>query len=240
MSNTTKMNISEFESKVMEELAAIRAMLANKPVAAPAKEKQPRKPRDPNAAPNPWIVFTGRVRDALKGAGKPAGKECQQFASYLKADFPDAYQMDDAEILAAHADWTPPPPKPKESKSESEPNAKPKDKPKRTLSDEQKAKMAAGRKAAAEARKAAASKVNEAPVEEDGSEEAPVEDVPAPVASKPFPSTRPLPFKGKKYHWDPEGNGMWHAEKDGSRGAWAGKLSSDKKSLDASASDYTA
>ena len=240
MSNTTKMNTTDFENKVMEELAAIRAMLANKS-AAPAKEKQPRKPRDPNAAPNPWIVFTGRVRDALKGAGKPAGKECQQFASYLKADFPDAYQMDDAEILAAHADWTPPPPKPKEPKSDADADAKPKDKPKRTLSDEQKAKMAAGRKAAAEARKLAASKVNEAPVEDVA--DATVEDAPAPApvpVAKPFPTTRPLPFKGKKYHWDPEGNGMWLAEKDGSRGAWAGKLSSDKKSLDASASDYTA
>ena len=243
---TTKntMNTDAMMTKIMEELAAIRAIVADNKVTAPTKERKPRKPRDPDAPPNPWIVFTGKVRTALKTAGKPAGKECQQFASFLKTEFPDdAYNMDDSEILAAHADWTPPPPKPKEdgdAKPAAADDAKPK--PKRTLSDEQKAKMAAGRKAAAERRKAetAASHI-ERDADNDEPETAttgPSHPVTAPaLVTKTGPALRPLPFKGKKYLWDAEGNGLW-LEKDGIR-TWAGKLSADRKSIDASATDYT-
>jgi hypothetical protein len=242
MSNI-KMNINDFQTKVMEEISAIRAIVEDlRGSSAPTtkKERKPRKPRDPDAPKNPWIVFTGKVRAALTEAGKPAGKECQQFASYLKNEFPDAYQMENDEILAAHDSWTPPPPKPKEPKDESQPNAdadadsKPKRKP---LSEEHKAKMLAGRKAAAERRKAEAAAANS--TETDSADVPAPVPAPAPAPPKSAPTLRALPFKSKKYLWDPEGNGMWE-NKDGVKGAWAGMLSKDKKSIDTSATDYTA
>lgn len=236
------MNINDFQAKVMAELAEIKNLLANVGSSSPStKEKKARKPRDPDAPPNPWIVFTGRVRAALKGAGKPAGKECQQFASYLKTEFKeDAYSMEDSEILAAHADWTPPPPKPKadadDAPNKSEPDEKPK--PKRVLTDEHKAKMAAGRKAAAERRKA----------ETEAASQSDTVPVPAPApAAKPTPAAKtttlkPLPFKGKKMLWDPENNGVWLKNDDGSKGAWQGVLegSGKDRTLNAAAKDYTA
>jgi hypothetical protein len=241
---TSNMNINDFQAKVMAELAEIKNLLANVGTSTPSmKEKKARKPRDPDAPPNPWIVFTGRVRTALKAAGKPAGKECQQFASYLKTEFKeDAYSMEDSEILAAHADWTPPPPKPKadaeEAPSKSEPEEKPK--PKRVLSEEQKAKMAAGRKAAAERRKA----------EKEAATASAVDAVVPPPAPAPAPKTapkttstlKPLPFKGKKMLWDPENNGVWLKNDDGSKGAWQGVLegSGKDRTLNAAVTDYTA
>ena len=157
---STKMNTSTEMENIMTMLQEIKHLLENQsaPSSKEQKVKRERKPRDPDAPPpkeNPWIAFTKVVRETLKEAGKPAGKECQQFASYLKNEFPDAYSMEAAEILAAHESWTPPPAKPKEEKEESgksETEAKPK--PKRTLTQEQKDKMAAGRKAAAERKKA--------------------------------------------------------------------------------------
>lgn len=233
---TSNMNINDFQAKVMAELAEIKNLLADKGSSPSMKEKKPRKPRDPDAAPNPWIVFTGKVRAALKAANKPAGKECQQFASYLKAEFKeDAYSMEDSEILAAHADWTPPPAKPKPTEAEPAPasDSETKPKPKRVLSDEQKQKMAAGRKAAAERKKA--EKAAELATKEEPEEEAPAPKVEAkPLTLKPFP------FKTKKMLWDPEGNGTWLAGEGGAKGAWQGILSKDKKSIDATAKDYTA
>ena len=250
---TSNMNINDFQMKVMAELAEIKNLLASagSSTTPSTKEKKARKPRDPDAPPNPWIVFTGRVRAALKGAGKPAGKECQQFASFLKTEFKDdAYSMEDSEILAAHADWTPPPPKPKEEKGEapavSEGEEKPK--PKRVLSDEQKAKMAAGRKAAAERRKA--EKEAEAAKDAEEETEAPAAKpkaapaapaAPAPKATPAALKLKPLPFKGKKMLWDPESNGVWLNE-NGVKGVWQGILTGSGKdrTLDASAKDYTA
>ncbi len=250
---TSNMNINDFQAKVMSELAEIKNLLANAgTVTTVTKEKKARKPRDPDAPPNPWIVFTGRVRAALKGAGKPAGKECQQFASYLKTEFKEeAYNMEESEILAAHADWTPPPPKPKavedDAPAKSEPEEKPK--PKRVLSEEQKAKMAAGRKAAAERRKAEKEAAAANKDEEETSSPAvtappPKTAAPAPApAAKPKPALnlKPLPFKGKKMLWDPENNGCWLND-NGVKGAWQGILTGSGKdrTLDASAKDYTA
>jgi hypothetical protein len=239
---TSKMQNNDFETKVMEMLQEIKNLLGSAASDPSMKEKKTRKPRDPNAAPNPWIVFTGKVRAALKAAGKPAGKECQQFASYLKAEFKEgAYEMEDSEILAAHADWTPPPPKPKESKDEiaekSESESKPK--PKRTLTEEQKEKMAAGRRAAAERRKAEAAAKSADTDEAEAEAEAPA-PARAPAPAKPAPTLKAFPFKGKRYLRDEEGGGLWAMGEGGAQGAWVGKLAADKKSIDTSATDYTA
>lgn len=248
---TSKMQNNDFETKVMDMLQEIKNLLGSAASDPSMKEKKTRKPRDPNAAPNPWIVFTGKVRAALKAAGKPAGKECQQFASFLKAEFKEgAYEMEDSEILAAHADWTPPPPKPKESKDEiaekSESESKPK--PKRTLTEEQKAKMAAGRRAAAERRKAeTAAKSAGADGDADADAEAQAEDeteveapAPAPAPAKTAPTLKAFPFKGKRYLRDEDGGGLWMMGEGGAKGAWVGKLAADKKSIDTSATDYAA
>ncbi len=242
--STSKMSVNDFQTQVLNELAAIRDMIASaKPnSSSDGKAKKERKPRDPNAKPNDWIVFTSRVRAALKAADMPAGKECQQFASFLKNQHENAYNMEDDEIVAARKDWNAPPAKPKESSDDSKPAAtegEAKPKPKRTLSDEQKAKMAAGRKAAAERKKAEkeAEKVETVPEPKIESKSVPTPQ-PVPIVkaeSKPAPALRALPFKGKKYMWDPETNGLWQQNKDGTKGAWAGVLSSDRKSIDASA-----
>ena len=162
------MNTKNFESEIMAQLAEIRAILSNTNSSSSMKEKKPRKPRDPDAppkAPSEWILFTGRVRSFLKNAGLPAGKEAQQFASHLKGDFPDAYNMDESEMLAAHKSWIPKPKEEKKEKEEKEEKEKkppvaaasaevPKPKPvRKPMSDEHKAKLAAGRKAAAEKKK---------------------------------------------------------------------------------------
>jgi hypothetical protein len=224
---TVKMNVTEFQNKVLSELATIREMLSH---ASSKKVKKERKPRDPNAKPNDWIVFTGRVREVLKAADLPAGKECQQFASYLKSTHTNAYEMTDEEIQGARSGWEAPPPKPKPvAASDIEASAAedvvPVPKPKRVLSYEQKAKMAAGRKAAAEKRKA-------------GSEAPPTEPPATALPSQPVEKKlRPLPYKGKKLLWDTETNGTWLSEKDGSKGVWFGRYNKETKTVDQSASE---
>lgn len=241
------MNTTEFQKSIMAEIAECKSLLAeiksgmgnSSSSSTKGKEKKARKPRDPNAAPNPWIVFTGKVRAALKSANKPAGKECQQFASWLKTEFKeDAYTMEDSEILAAHADWTPPPPKPKEDKAESAEEAEPKPKPKRVMSDEQKAKMAAGRKLAAEKRKAAAA---EAQAAAESADEAEAEAAPSPApAPKPALSLKPFPYKKQKMLLDSDRKGVWLRNEDGSQGAWQGIFDMASKTINSEAKDYTA
>jgi hypothetical protein len=232
---------------LLNEVAALHRkvdelMSANKAPTGSGASKA-RKPKDPDAppkAPNAWIVFTGKVRATLKAAGKPAGKEAQQFASHLKASVPEAYEMEPEAILEAHEGWEAPAPKPKPEAAEEEP----KPKPKRTLSEAQKAAMAEGRRKAAAARKAAEAAAKAAKDEdEDEGEDEELEEVadakpPAPKAAPPpAPALKAYPFKGKRYLLDEASRGMWHREADGSKGAWAGRLSEDKKSLDASAAE---
>lgn len=204
---STQMN--DFESKVLSELSEIRKLLEGGSSSTPSKKvKKERKPRDPDAPKNPWIVFTGRVRTVLTNAQLPAGKQCQQFASHLKTTFPNAYEMTEEEILDAHSSWDGPVAKPTEqTKSEQAPVTDTEDKPKKTVSRKKKI------------------------------DETAVVAPPPPQPTPPGSKLRPLPFKSKKYLWDPESNGLWVAEKDGSKGKWAGVLSADRKSIDASAPD---
>ena len=48
---------------------------------------------------------------------------------------------------------------------------------------------------------------------------------------------KPFPFKGKRYLINSETQGLWLMEKDGSKGAWAGRLSEDKKTIDKDAKE---
>lgn len=239
-------NSKQILSDLLNEVVALRKEIAELKSSKPsmgAGASKARKSKDPDApkkAPNAWILFTGRVREALKAAGKPAGKEAQQFASHLKNAFPDgvAYEMTAEQIMAEHPAWVPPPPKPKEEKEAEE---EPKPKPKRVLSDEQKAKMAEGRRKAAAARKAAEAKAKateeEAEEEEDGFSEA---EVPSPKAAPPPPAPKalkPLPYKGKRLLLDPETNGTWERNEDGSKGKWFGLWDPKAKSINAAAAE---
>lgn len=243
-------NSKQILSDLLNEVVALRKEIAELKSSKPsmgAGASKARKPKDPDApkkAPNAWILFTGRVREALKAAGKPAGKEAQQFASFLKNSFPEgaAYELPVEEIMARHSAWVPPPPKPKEEKEADE---EPKPKPKRVLSQAQKDAMAEGRRKAAAARKAAEAKAKateeeaeeEADDEEDGFSEA---EVPSPKAAPPPPAPKalkPLPYKGKRLLLDPETNGTWLKEEDGSKGKWFGLWDPKAKSINAAAAE---
>ena len=152
-----------------KELARLKTALAESGVPVPSgKTKKTKAPRDPDAPPpkaNAFFDFlNGRVRPVLKehkADMKLAGTVAPAFASHLRTLNPDdkeaVYAMETEAILAAFDAWaTPenlaaPPRKAKDSGSDagsvaSKEEAEPK--PKRVLSEEQKAKMKAGREAA--------------------------------------------------------------------------------------------
>jgi hypothetical protein len=220
---TSQMN--DIQTQILSELAAIRAMLNQEPSAPSMKEKKTKKVKDPNAAPkaaNPWILFTGRVRDVLKANEFAAGKESQQFASHLKSINTDAYSMTDEEILTARKTWTCPE-KPKEKEKEKEKEKQPKEKAAKKEAAEKKAFIEAlfnddvGGGTVQDIEEAASQMKKVAPT------------------TTPAPSLRPFPLKGKKYLWDPESNGLWLPGPNNTKGAWAGVLSADRKSIDTSA-----
>ena len=239
---TSQMN--DIQTQILSELAAIRAMLNHEPSAPSMKEKKPKKAKDPNAppkAPNPWILFTGRVRDVLKANEFAAGKESQQFASHLKSINTDAYSMTDEEILAARSEWTAP-----EKPKEKEPKEKePKEKTSKKATVSAKKVAAAAKKAIDEGLlddeaggatvediEEAASRMKALKQPAPSGPTHPVNPAPAPA---PAQNLRPFPLKGKKYVWDPESNGLWLPGPNNTKGAWAGVLSADRKSIDTSA-----
>jgi hypothetical protein len=220
------------QDMILAELMALRKQVADLMGSASSKPaRKPAKPKDPNAppkAPSDWNVFLGVVRQAFKDANKPLGTHAMAYASYLKNTYPDAYSWDAESIVAEHASWVPPEPKPKAEKPVAEDGDKPK--PKRTLTPEHIAAMQAGKKKAAEARKAV----------EDASKAAEVEVVadkpPAPVVADAS-GLSPLPWKGKRMLLDKASGGVWLRNPDGSRGEWQGILSADKKTLDNSVAE---
>lgn len=228
----TTVTMTDYQT-ILSKLTQISEKLDTFSVPSTKEAKKTRKPRDPDAPPakeNPWVAFTGRVGKLFEGTDYSRGKEKQQFCSFLKTTHQNAYEMSDKEILAARAKWTGPLAKPKQEEAVApiEETSVPVAKPKRTLSEEQKAKMAAGRKAAAE-RKNAALLQNGVPVEQV------VVPVTLEPVSKGSPAFRPFPFKGKRYLLDSNTNGLWKMESDGSQGDWVGVLNSDRKSIDTKA-----
>jgi hypothetical protein len=95
-------------------------------------------------------------------------------------------------------------------------------KPKRVLTDEQKAKMAAGRKAAAERRKA----------EKASAEVSLKVEIPPVGELEDNGHLRPLNLKGRKFVWDTETNGCYKRSADGSKGDWVGIYDPDSKVID--------
>lgn len=172
--------IMESIAVLEKELARLKTALAvsgsvGVPVSS-GKTKKAKAPRNPDAPPpkaNAFFDFlNGRVRPLLKehkADMKLAGTVAPAFASHLRTLNPDdkeaVYAMETEAILAAFDAWaTPenlaaPPRKAKESDSESGSVAGSEgkaEKPKRVLSEEQKAKMKAGREAAKAKKDAAA------------------------------------------------------------------------------------
>ena len=73
--------------------------------------KKTRKPRNPDAKPNPWIQFKGRVQAALKEANKGEGNPATVavlFCKHLKDTAEGAYSMETEAILAAYDTWATP------------------------------------------------------------------------------------------------------------------------------------
>lgn len=233
MANTSNSNnvaallekVAALESKVDELLTLTKAPSGSKGKKAQAgKEAKPR-------APSSWNLFVKRVTEVLKAEDQPT-TGILFFCSHLKTSHEAYGDLEDEDILAERASWTPPEAKPKAAKPKAESDGEAKPKPKRVLSEEQKAKMAAGRKAAAERRKAEAA-AKEADNAEDVAE---VAVVPKPKAAEPpkADSLKRMPYKGKVYLMDEATRGMWLRNEDGSKGDWKGVLGKDGK-LDASA-----
>jgi hypothetical protein len=236
-------------SSLLAEIQALRKDVADlkgtQASSKPARKTSTSKTSDPDAprkprAPTSWDTFRAKVQAALKEGGLTAN--AMSYASYLKTTYEDAYTWDNEAIISTFAEYTPPPPKPRKPKDEAEAEAatESKPKPKRTLTPEHLAKMQAGRKAAAEARKAteAASKAAESHSEPEASPKPP----PKPAATTKL---TPLPFRGKRLAWDPATNHTWLRGPDAddgslTRGAWFGILSADKKSVDTSIPDPSA
>ena len=176
-----------------KQLASLKGFMEAHDGALPAgkgKAKKARAPRDPDAPPpkeNPYFAFlNGRIRPLLKAAAaegeKQPGTVPVFFTTHLMSLNPDnkdaVYALTDDEVLAAYRDWATP-----ENLEAAKPARKAKDagseagfetasdggasekpaKAKRVLSDEQKAKMKAGREAAKAAKAATAAPAAPAP-----------------------------------------------------------------------------
>ena len=245
-------SISTMEAQ-LGELRKIVTMMGGQ--AAPAvteKVKKERKPRSADAKPNPWIDFTKLVRAALVPAVvEKLGAECQQFCKTLKSEQADYASWTPDAIQARWRTWEKPAkaPTPPASDTEAPAAAAPSDKPKRVLTDEQKAKMKAGREAA-KARKAAESgsasaSASEAPA---AAAETAASDGEASTSSKkrgrpkgsknkaPAESAtteeyKPLTLGGKKYLLS--GDRAYDRTEEGTAGAYAGVYDKKTKSITA-------
>jgi hypothetical protein len=259
------LSTSQYES-IMSKLESLEGLVQKSDAAAPSvpagkagKAKKAPKARDPSAppkAPNAWILFTSRVRSVINESGvlgeKKLGKECTQFCSSLKEENAELDSWAAETILARFSGWTVPEQskmaaagisfakKNKGSEATVEAAAEPaavSEKPKRVISDEQKAKMKAGRERAAAAKKAAAA----------GS--APVAETPAPVAAaaaaapvseaeaeaEEWKSIKLKTGSGfQLYLWNPANNHCYNRESDGGQGEWAGVFNPKTKTIDSS------
>ena len=237
------------------------AVASSVPAAAgkAGKAKKAPKARDPSAAPrapNAWILFTSRVRSVINESGvlgeKKLGKECTQFCSSLKEDNADLDSWAAETILARFGGWTVPEQskmaaagisfakKSKGSEATVEAAAEPaavSEKPKRVISDEQKAKMKAGRERAAAEKKAAAA--GSAPVPAAAAVPVAVAVAAAEAeAEAEAEEWKPMKLKVggviKPYLWNPANNHCYNRETDGGQGEWAGVFNPKSKTIDSS------
>lgn len=228
-------------SEIMTTIQGLRAMLetleaqvmGNKAVAvpkAPAAEKPKRQASDALKA---WNAYVDKVKADMVATGwthpetgKPVTRKDAMIEAKARRDTdPDAYKPKPKPVAAA--------------KAEKEVTADGEAKPKRVLTEEHKAKMAAGRKAAAERRKAEKEAAS-------ATEEIPPSPRPAPkslnIALPPLPpsddedssSLLPISIKGKKFLYNPDNNGCYKRMTDGNKGEWVGLLDPVNNTIDAS------
>ena len=232
-------------SEVLSTIQSLRAMLETLEAqvtgikAAVPKASAPEKPKRPTPdALKAWNAYVDKVKADMIASGwthpetgKPASrKDAMQEAKARRDTDPDAYK---------------PKPKPKAASNpaaaagaEGEPKA---EKPKRVLTEEHKAKMAAGRKAAAERRKAekeaeaATALTQEAPPSPRQAPKSVSFRTPLPESDDEAPSTPvPITIKGKKFLLNTDTNACYKRNVDGSKGDWAGLYDSVKNEIDAS------
>lgn len=237
---------------VAEGLAKLSLNASSEPLKASGKtkEKKPRKPRNPDAKPNKWILFTQRVRAVLVGAGHKLGLEATLFSASLKNKNSDLDSWSDEAILTEFTSFEVPvisrEPKKKAAKAtdaaseQSDSESKPQ-KPKKVLSAEHKAALQEGKKKKAAERKAAASgsaEVSPSASPKSAPKAAPAPKAPTPAAAPaaaPASEWKKLTMKGKALLWNPSNNYAYYREEDGSQGDWAGIVNIEKKTLDTSA-----
>jgi hypothetical protein len=225
-------------SDILTTIQGLRAMLetleaqvtGNKAVAVPKAPTAEKPKRQASDALKAWNSYVDKVKLNMEESnwthpetGKPVTrKDAMQEASRRRATDPDA-----------------PKPKPKEAskeapKAEAPSDGEAKPKPKKVLTEEHKAKLAAGRKAAAERRKA-----------EKAALEPPAKPKAVTFAPPPLPASDdeedtallPLNLKGKKFLYNPETNGCYNRLADGTQGSWAGLYDPHTNSIDASVSE---
>ena len=206
-------------TETIKTIQALRAQLDTleaqlrgvKPASKPSAAAVPKPKRVASDALKAWNAFVDEVKADMASSawvhpetGKPVTRrDAMVEASKRRAADPNAPK---------------PKPKPVKAEVEVDANGDAKPKPKRVLSDDQKAKMAAGRKAAAERRKA---------------EKAAADLPPLPPSDDDAGDTlSPLNIKGRKFLYDPESNGCWKRNTDGSKGDWAGAYDPDTKTID--------
>jgi hypothetical protein len=224
-------------SEIMTTIQGLRAMLetleaqvmGNKAVAVPKAPVAEKPKRQASDALKAWNAYVDKVKADMVASGwthpesgKPVTRKDAMIEAKARRDTdPDAYK---------------PKPKPLAAVKVADGEAK----PKRVLTEEHKAAMAAGRKAAAERRKAekAASAVID--------KEAPPSPRPRPKSvtftPPPLPqsddedasSLLPISIKGKKFLYNPDTNGCYKRTTDGNKGEWAGLLDPVKQTIDAS------
>lgn len=201
------------------QLDALEARLGGPPKEAAA----PKPKRAASEGQQAWIAFIKEVQADMQASGwthpetgKPVSyKDAMQEASKRRAADPNAPK---------------PKPKPVKPKEDAPSDGEPAAKPKRVLSDEQKAKMAAGRKAAAERRKA-----EKAAAEASGLK---VEIPPIPdQEDEGEDSLERLPLKGRQYLRDTKTNGCWLRTADGAKGDWAGVYDPKTRTIDTTADE---
>lgn len=200
-------------TEIIQAIQGLRAMLESLEARVSSGEKAATvsmapavvKPkREASPALIAWNTYVDQVKADMAASdwkhpetGKPVTrKDAMQEASLRKATDPTA-------------------PKPL-PKPEAKPKAKPVEgaeaKPRKPMSEESKAKMAATRKANAERKKAEAAVASSYP---------PLPPSP-PSEEEEGETLTPIAIKAKKYLLNPHTNGCWKRKTDGTKGDWAG------------------
>lgn len=105
MSTISSESLVQSITQMEKQLASMKAMLGGGPIEVKEKKK---RAVNPDAKPNPWITFLGKVHATLKGAEhKGPATIGVLFASHLKESQGKdaAYEMDSGSILAEFDSW---------------------------------------------------------------------------------------------------------------------------------------